>query len=156
MVETIFKLEETGQLFTPRRGDAGFDITARTDPKITRDFIEYGTGVFLEPYSRNVHAYVLPRSSISKKRLALANSPALIDSSYRGEIKLRFRYLPWVFSDVSNEFVFDKNINQDMIYQKGDKIGQLVFFASPIIKITPVSSLTDTDRGEGGFGSTGI
>jgi dUTPase len=88
-----------------------------------------------------MHGLVFPRSSISKYHLSLCNSVAVIDSSYRGEIKLRFRRL----KEMGN------------FYQKGDKIGQLIFFSPCVPELIFVDKFENktTLRGEKGFGSTG-
>jgi len=128
-----------------RAGDAGFDIIAGTDPKVVLEskYIEYGTNVRLSPMEDSVHTFILPRSSISNTWLSLANSVGLIDNAYLGEIKFRFRYL----GDLND-------IDYSKIYKKGDKIGQLVFFQEIRPKLIGVTSFPETERGEGGFGST--
>jgi dUTP pyrophosphatase len=90
-------------------GDAGFDLTAVSPPKIVGIpdpanegfyfeiyYIEYDTGVRISP-PKNIFSTVFPRSSISKTNLLLANSVGLIDTGYRDSIKLRFKYVaqPW-------------------------------------------------------------
>lgn len=132
----------------PRKGDAGIDLLAASDPVKVRDhegrirFVEYGTGIKLAPSSEFLHGFVFPRSSISNYDLILCNHVPVIDSFYRGELKLRFRLL----HDESNK-----------IYEKGDKIAQLLFLIPANPKIIPVDSFLDCDtvRGDGGFGSTG-
>jgi dUTP pyrophosphatase len=69
----------------------------------------------------------------------LANSVGVIDSDYRGEVKLRFREVGVLGS----------------IYKVGDRVGQIVFVPSINLPVTVVGTLSDSDRGEGGFGSTG-
>lgn len=85
----------------------------------------------------------------------MANSVAIIDSSYRGEIKLRFRYLSMMKETIEGY----SNINLEKIYKKGDKIGQLVWFTekvvTKIIEVPEFTDCSDSERGEGGFGSTG-
>lgn len=127
-----------GSLIEPRSGDVGYDLTAKN--VIMEDkYVEYGTGVYLD-MPLGYHAEVFPRSSLSKMDLLMCNSVGLIDNSYRGEIKLRFKKLG------------------DDIYKVGDKIGQIVFKKSVYAEISHVMSpdfLSDTVRGSGGFGSTG-
>ena len=121
-------------------GDAGLDLTA-IESHINFDykFVEFDTGIAVE-IPQGFVGYVFPRSSISKTSHSLANSVGVIDSSYRGSIKLRMR--------------FDEN-SSDMEYTYGDKIGQLIIMPIPNIELNEVSELTDTKRGGGGFGSTG-
>lgn len=133
----------------PQKGDAGIDLIAESEPifhytesgEAVR-FIEYSTNVRTAPSSENVHGFIFPRSSISNYDLTLCNSVAVIDSSYRGEIKLRFR---------------KTTTNLAKIYKKGDKIGQLMFFSpcSPDIVFVNEFKTNSTLRAEGGFGSTG-
>lgn len=136
-------------------GDAGYDLIATSDPIIveretgTIDYIEYDTGLVIEPES-GYHTFVMPRSSISKTNLILANSVGLIDNGYRGTIKLRFKYI-LQFKDLTLG-----KINFSRIYKKGDKIGQLVFAKTICPEIIESEVMSETNRGEGGFGSTGL
>lgn len=132
-------------IIEPRIGDAGHDLVATTGPIFDEKykFVEYGTNVRIAPSEDNLHGFIFPRSSISKTHLFLANSVGVIDSSYRGEIRFRFRtVLPFD----------DPNL---IVYQKGDKIGQIVFFECLYPKLIQVSHFQETERGYGGFGSTG-
>lgn len=157
MVNNIL-IREDGfdNIIPPRGGDLGFDLIADSDPIFENDFIEYDTNVRIEPTNKNIHALVLPRSSISKTRLVLANSPALIDNSYRGSIRLRFRYIPnhKDFS-IENYNNLRISINEDFIYKKGDKIAQLVFIQDFQKRLIECTELSDSIRGNEGFGSTG-
>lgn len=123
-----------------KEGDAGLDLTA-IDYVKNHDykFVEYDTGIAVEIPVGHV-GLVFPRSSISKTPHTLANSVGVIDSGYRGSIKLRMRY------DDSRD---------DMEYAYGDKIGQLIILPIPTVELVEVSKLSDTERGSGGFGSTG-
>ncbi len=124
-------------------GDAGLDLTAisKEDKGETPEgFIEYGTGIAIE-IPEGFVGYIFPRSSITNKPMILKNSVGVIDSGYRGEIKLRF------LADLDN---VDKN------YKIGERIGQLIIMPIPIIKLEEVEELTNSERGVGGHGSTGI
>ena len=70
-------------------GDAGMDVVA-TSINVTDEYIEYGTGLAFE-VPEGYCMLIFPRSSVSKYDLTLANSIGLLDSSYRGELKLRFK-----------------------------------------------------------------
>ena len=122
-----------------KAGDAGLDLTA-VSVETTDDYYEYGTGLAME-IPRGYVGLIFPRSSISKKDLSLANSVAVIDSGYRGEIKLRFNALKpdWPMK----------------IYEAGDRVGQLVVVPYPQVQLAEVEELSESDRGEGGFGSSG-
>lgn len=119
-------------------GDAGLDLKAVT-VSVTEDYIEYGTGLAIEiPYG--FAAFIFPRSSISNYSLILANSVGVIDSGYRGELKIRFKKIG----------------DKDKIYNLGDKVAQLVLIPIAIAtSIEVVEELAPTNRGIGGFGHTG-
>jgi dUTP pyrophosphatase len=84
---------------------------------------------------------VFPRSSVSKTNLSLRNSVGVIDSNYRGEIMLKFLDL--------------EEMDDLLWYLPGNKIGQIMIIERPQIELEEVEELSETDRGGGGFGSTG-
>jgi len=116
-------------------GDAGMDVIA-VSKKETDKFIEYGTGLAFE-IPDNYVMLIFPRSSVTNKDLMLKNSVGVLDSVYRGELILRF-----------NKF---GNEN----YKIGERIGQIIIIPYPNIKFEEVEELSETSRGDGGFGSTG-
>ena len=122
-------------------GDAGMDLTA-TSFRVTDTFMEYGTGIAVEIPHGHV-GLLFPRSSITKSApgVSLKNSVGVIDSNYRGEILVRFE-LPY-----SAEM-------GGTIPVVGDRVAQLVIIPYPRVKFVEVDKLSDTNRGEGGFGST--
>lgn len=126
-------------------GDAGMDLYA-TEVHNEEDtpYIEYSTGLAVEIPEGYV-GLIFPRSSISKKPQWLANAVAVIDSGYRGEIKLRFKPTFWVLHSPSNT----------QYYSPGEKIAQMIIMPYPTIIPQWAEELSDTQRGEGGFGSTG-
>jgi len=156
-----------------KEGDAAYDIIATSPPiivgtKIQRpmdgmdlwskiDYIEYRTGLFIEPME-DFHTLLLARSSISKTNLILANGIGLVDSDYRGELICRFKYITqpedFVILNEGGGTRIYCIINQDAIYQQGQKIIQIK--PSPNIPITfeVVEKLGETTRGSGGFGSS--
>jgi len=106
-----------------------------------------------------------PRSSIIKKNLILANSVGVIDSGYRGTIKVCFRYLiqPEDMKVVEGKSFRGKeakgivsSIDPNKVYQEGDKIAQLLPCKHNDLMINYVDEINSTERGSGGFGSTGI
>lgn len=122
-------------------GDAGLDLTAVSAIYNTEfDFCEYDTGLSVEIPEGYV-GLIFNRSSISKKGQALCNAVGVIDSPYRGSIKLRFY-------TKSNSMAYD-------VYNVGDKIGQLMIIPYPKVELEEVTELSSTERGEGGFGSSG-
>lgn len=137
----IKKLNESAIIPTYAHSeDAGLDLVA-INKEVNNDYIEYGTGLALE-IPKGYVGLIFPRSSNSKKDILLANSVGVIDSNYRGEIKLRFKYLK-------------SNLNNNKTYDIGDKIGQLIILPYPKVNFIEQSELSETDRGSEGFGSTG-
>lgn len=130
-------------------GDAGLDLVAIDngtyetkeviDDIVTRRavYLAYKTGLAVEIPEGYV-GLIFPRSSISNVSLSLANAVGVIDSGYRGELGFRFRVL--------NDYPIK--------YKAGDKIGQLVIMPYPQIQVIESSDLSDSERGEGGFGSS--
>ncbi len=124
-------------------GDAGMDVYA-TSVNYEDDYVEYGTGLAFE-VPENYCMLIFPRSSNSKKDLLLCNSVGVLDSGYRGELKLRFK-------KVSNGNI---RIAPDKMYKVGDRVGQIMILPYPKIKFTETTELSETERNTGGFGSTG-
>lgn len=121
--------------FYAKPGDAGMDVFAVTKEEKEK-FIEYGTGLSFElPEDHTM--LVFARSSISNKDLILANHVGVLDSGYRGELKMRF-----------------KKTGKD-IYEIGDKIGQIIIVPFPKIDFEETDELSESHRGASGFGSTG-
>jgi dUTP pyrophosphatase len=118
-----------------KKGDAGMDVFA-ISKKESYNFIEYGTGLSFE-IPEGYACLVFPRSSISNKSLSLCNSVGVLDSGYRGELKLRFY----------------KHKRED--YQRGERIGQIMIIPFPEVEFEETDKLSETSRGDGGFGSTG-
>lgn len=118
--------------------DAGYDLYASS--KEVDDFgnTVYGTGIAVE-IPKGYVGLVFPRSSIYKYALALSNAVGVIDSGYRGEIMAKFRRTQYC----ENE------------YQLGERIAQLIIMPYPEIEFEEVDELSDSDRGEGGYGSSG-
>lgn len=116
--------------------DAGFDLTA-IEASLKGNRLTYHTGLTVE-IPKGYVGFIFARSSIYKKDLRLANSVGVIDSGYTGEILVKF--------------VCD-NLNNS--YKIGDRVAQLVIMpiSQPVIEV--VEELTDTSRGEKGFGSSG-
>jgi dUTP pyrophosphatase len=129
-----------------KEGDAGLDLVAVSkrgykDANGCR-IITYGTGLAFEIPEGYV-GLIFPRSSISKKALSLTNAVGVIDSGYRGEVMAKFR--------------IDANARpmRDRTYVEGDRIAQMIIVPYPQIELEEVGELNESDRGSGGFGSTG-
>lgn len=119
-------------------GDAGMDLTATEILSETNDIITYGTGLAFE-IPKGYVGLVFPRSSIRKYELQLSNSVGVIDSGYRGEVQA----------------TFNKLHNRLENYKVGDRIAQIIILPYPKIELVETNELSDSDRGMGGFGSTG-
>jgi dUTP pyrophosphatase len=130
-------------------GSAAFDLFA-TSISIESQFIEINTNIAVE-IPEGYFGMLVPRSSVTKKDLMLKNSVGIIDSDYRGDVKARFIRTPWRnFDENDQDAQFD--IQE---YAVGEKCVQLIILPCPVIELEEVDSLGDTNRGEGGFGSTG-
>ena len=122
--------------------DAGFDLYC------TSKEIDWGrrqlvchTGLAFEIPEGYV-GLLFPRSSVSGKPLMMANSVGVIDSGYRGEVTAKFNITDTRYSAFSH-------------YQEGDRIAQMIIIPYPEIEFEEADSLSDSDRGTGGYGSTG-
>lgn len=153
MVVNIRKLSENAEI--PKYstvGSAGLDMVATRIISDTPEQITYGTDLAIEIPEGHV-GLIYPRSSIRKTGLQLSNSVGVIDSDYRGEIQFTFNKI------FGSERFYDETKLTEMqmndYYRVGDRIGQLMIIPYPQIKFNEVSELTDTVRGDGGFGSTG-
>jgi len=123
-----------------KEGDCGLDLTAisvTTVDKGNHGYIEYDTQIAVEIPEGYV-GLVYPRSSISNTGLILANAVGVVDQNYRGSIKCRFKAIP-----------------NTQIYSVGDRIAQLIIQPIPKIELEVVDELSDTTRGDDGFGSSG-
>ncbi len=122
-----------------KEGDAGMDLVATEILKDTPEQITYGTGIALE-IPEGFVGLVFPRSSIRKTGLQLSNSVGVIDSGYRGELQATFK---------------KTNGLDSLAYKVGDRIAQIMIIPHPPIEFVESDELSNTERGEGGFGSTG-
>jgi dUTP pyrophosphatase len=123
-------------------GSAGMDLRANLEAPITLQSLErklIPTGLFIE-LPMGYEAQIRPRSGLSYKRgLSLPNTPGTIDSDYRGELKV-------IMINLSTE---------PQTITHGERIAQMIIAKYEQATLIEVESLTDTKRGEGGFGSTG-
>lgn len=139
------KIINTTEFELPRyetRASAGLDIRANLNEAITLKPLErtlVKTGLFME-IPEGYEAQVRPRSGLSlKKGLTVLNSPGTIDADYRGEVGV-------ILANLSNESV---------VIEPGERIAQLVFARFEQAEFVNVETLSETERGAGGFGSTG-
>jgi dUTP pyrophosphatase len=136
----IKKLNETAVIPSyAKDGDAGMDLVATRIISNTTFDVSYGTDLAMEIPNGFV-GLVFPRSSIRKYELTLSNSVGVIDSGYRGELQATFK---------------KTNGLDSLAYKVGDRIAQIMIIPHPPIEFDEVNELSDTERGDGGFGSTG-
>ena len=145
-------------------GDAGLDLVATDFELDNYGNVVYKTGIAVEIPEGYV-GLLFPRSSNANKDLLLSNSVGVIDSGYRGEIMLKFKTDFRVINNFntiqkqhSNGKTTDnleiKNIF-NKIYAVGDKVGQLIILPYPQIQFVETEELSESERGEDGYGSTG-
>ena len=114
--------------------DAGLDLRANED-------------CTLKPFERRLVStgyagFVQPRSGLAiKQGLSIVNTPGLIDAHYRGELKV---------------ILINMDPTNNILINKGDRIAQLVIQEVPTVNLVEVEELDKTDRGNGGFGSSGV
>lgn len=140
----IKKVKENAKV--PHRatsGSAGLDLCACIDEPVTLeggDTAVIPTGIAIALPSAEYGAFVFPRSGIAVKHgIGLLNSVGVIDSDYRGEIMVG------VINQVKEAYTI----------QPGERIAQMVIMPVSMMPVEEVAELDDTDRGAGGFGSTG-
>ena len=121
-----------------KEGDAGMDLTAVSREIDSDGNICYDIGLAFE-IPKGYMGLIFPRSSNAKKDLILSNSIGLIDSGFRSNVTLKFKPL----------------MEAKEIYEVGDRIGQIVIMPYPKIEFEEVEELSQTERGLGGYGSTG-
>lgn len=123
-------------------GDAGVDLMS-ADDVVLRPFERKLVSCGISMAIPEGHAgFVLPRSGLAIKHgISIVNAPGLIDSNYRGEIKV---------------VLVNLDSQSDFKVAHGDRIAQLVIMPVPIVRLAEVDALDETERGTGGFGSSGI
>lgn len=121
-------------------GDAGMDLTITKEIENTTFSVSYGFGIAME-IPKGYVGLIFPRSSVRNQDLILSNCVGVIDSGYRGELQATFK----------------KTQGLDSIkYKVGERGAQIIILPYPTIYMTEVPELSDTERGTGGFGSTGL
>lgn len=153
-----------------RPGDAGFDLVAVEDVLIRPgESASVPTGLAFE-IPPGYEIQIRPRSGISSRtKLRISNTPGTIDSGYRGEVKVLFDNIENVFvsyyDKASNEVKLvngdDERINAEVpkntyLIRKGDRIAQGVLAVVPQAIFIETANLSSSERGTGGFGSTGV
>ena len=136
------RLSEAAQAPAPAHpGDAGYDLRAAEAARIEPGArASVGTGVALE-IPDGWAGLVLPRSGLAARHgIALVNSPGLIDSGYRGEVRV---------------LLLNTDRDETFGVEVGDRIAQLVLVAHAAPELDEAPELAESTRGPGGFGSTG-
>jgi dUTP pyrophosphatase len=124
-----------------KSGDAGMDLVATSIISETQIQITYGIGLAME-IPKGFVGLIFPRSSVRKTRLMLSNCVGVVDSGYRGELQATFNKV-------------NQNSQAENDYKVGDRVAQIMIIPHPPIEFEEADELSDTERGEGGFGSTG-
>ena len=143
-MELRFKMlrEEATLPAYAKPGDAGLDLISTVDLEVgpgERAMIPTGMAVAIP---EGFAGLVLPRSGLASRRgLTLANAPGLIDSGYRGEITCA---------------VVNLDRKEPVAIRRGDRIAQLLIVLAPPVEPRWAEELPESERGEGGFGSTGM
>ncbi len=123
-------------------GDAGLDLRSAETVDLApfeRRLVSTGLAIAIpDGYA----GFVQPRSGLAlKKGLSMANTPGLIDAHYRGELKV---------------CAINLDPKETIHIEKGERIAQLVIQKVPVVALQEVEELSQTDRGDGGFGSSGV
>lgn len=131
-------------------GAAGFDLVA-ISAHTEQGVMKCRTGLAVA-IPKGYAGFLFPRSSIVNTRHMLANAVGVIDSDYRGEIIANFtmngRSAYYLYKNWADH-------RAGRMYENGDRVVQLVIMPVPDFELVEVASLDDTERGAGGFGSTG-
>lgn len=139
----IKRLDPTVELPTyAYSGDAGLDLRSNEDVDLApheRRLVSTGLAIAIpDGYA----GFVQPRSGLAlREGLSMANTPGLIDAHYRGELKV---------------CAVNLDASRTIHIERGERIAQLVIQRVPVVTLQEVEELDKTDRGEGGFGSSGV
>ena len=148
--------------------DAGMDLTAISKSFDDHGNAVYGFGLAFE-IPKGYVGLIFPRSSNHKSRMLLTNSVGVIDSGYRGEVTAKFaqrtsfgipeKFLPRIKYLLTGKMGMCKLSSYDAAnlnnYNVGDRVAQMIIMPYPKVKFQEVEELSETERGEGGYGSTG-
>lgn len=123
-------------------GDAGLDLRSNEDVTLApleRRLVSTGLAIAIpDGYA----GFVQPRSGLAlREGLSMANTPGLIDAHYRGELKV---------------CAINLDAEKSIHIERGERIAQLVIQKVPVVSLVEVNELDETDRGAGGFGSSGV
>ena len=152
----IKKLKENAVIPSyAKDGDAGMDLTATSKWYDDNGNTCYGTGLAFE-IPEGYFGLLVPRSSNAKTDLRLTNSSGILDSCYRGEVMFKYRNDNYSKLDGGlQSHLMMGDINFVNEYEVGDRIGQILILPYPEINFLEVDELSETERGEGSYGSSG-
>lgn len=123
-------------------GDAGLDLRSTVDARLKpfeRMLVPCGISIAIP---NGYAGLVLPRSGLAAKHgISIVNAPGLIDSNYRGEVKV---------------ILINLDAQHDFEIKRGDRIAQLLITEVPAVTLDVVEELQESERGAGGFGSSGV
>ena len=147
----IKRIRENSLLPTKAHSDdAGWDLYASTKAYDKDGNVVYGTGVAIE-VPKGYVGLLFPRSSNAKKELLLSNSVGVLDSGFVGEILFKFKPSMIFLDNIPTQ----RRLDYTEVYSLGDRIGQLIIIPYPEIGFVEVDELSETERGAGGYGSSG-
>jgi len=154
-------------------GDAGMDLVAVNLEISKEGILTYDTGLSFE-IPEGYFGMVTLRSSVYKTDLTLTNHVGIIDSQYRGSVMFKFALSQNLIDFAYEEETFQERLKEGEalfygseysahwkvphvaeVYKVGDRIGQLIIMPYPHIEFEEVDELSETERGTGGYGSTG-
>lgn len=148
--------------------DAGLDLTA-----VSKTFDEYGNAVYgfglAFEIPKGYVGLIFPRSSNYKTGMLLTNAVGVIDSGYRGEVTAKFaqrtsvsvpakfwsRIKLWLLGKMDDGDIKTWGASNSRNYNVGDRVAQMIIMPYPKIEFEEVDELSKTERGAGGYGSTG-
>lgn len=134
--------------------DAGYDLVAVSRSVEENGAVVYGTGLAMEIEEGYV-GLVFPRSSIANKGLVLSNCVGVIDAGYRGEVMAKFKpSLSFGVKAGIPELGYVRMAPCD-IYEVGERIAQLIIMKLPDVQLIESEELGESERGIGGYGSSG-
>lgn len=137
----VKRLNELAMLPTKAHStDAGFDLHAVSKNYDDDGNVVYGCGLAFE-IPEGYMGLVFPRSSNARTQLILSNSVGVIDSGYRGEVTAKFKCL---------------SPSHEAEYKIGERFAQIIFLPIPDVELAVVDELSDSERGIGGYGSSGL
>lgn len=141
MTESIEVLFSGARPVVAHPGDAGADLVSTENVVLhPGERATIGTGLKIALPNGYV-GFVVPRSGLAMKHgITIVNSPGTVDAGYRGEIRIT---------------VLNTDTRESYTIAAGDRIAQLIVMALPTVRFVEVERLPGSDRGEGGFGSTG-